>query len=220
MCARNPSGLPTPPQYAKAPRPPGARPSIRVRHSIAGETHSRTPDFPKRLQRTSPKGSQRAFPKESWPASQFCCRVLAMALVGPNPLLDTNPLRRGARGPARGARGERAVPARRHALLARAHAALRQRSAAAAARGLRALRARLHAAAVPRQRRLHARAGGQPLHHRLPRRQLHLARIALPRPDRADGRRAADDRRRLPPALAPDRCSPAFTASGSPPRSR
>ena len=73
-----------------------------------------------------------------------------------------------------------------------------------AARGLRALRPGLHAAAVPRQRRVHARARGQPLHHRLPRLQLHLARRALPRPDRPDGRRAADDRRRLPPPLAPD----------------
>ena len=54
--------------------------------------------------------------------------------------------------------------------------------------------------------------GGQPLHHRLPRLQLPLARGPLPRPDRPDGRRAADDRRRLPPPLAADH------AAGLPPR--
>ena len=57
----------------------------------------------------------------------------------------------------------RSRPARRPAQPARTRA-LRLRAAAAAARRLRALRAGLHAADLPRQRRLHARPGGQPLH--------------------------------------------------------
>ena len=70
------------------------------------------------------------------------------------------------------------------------------------------------------ERRVHARAGGQPLHHRLPRLQLPVARLALPRPDRPDGRRAAHDRRRVPPPLAPDHAARPSTASTSPRRSR
>ena len=54
--------------------------------------------------------------------------------------------------------------------------------------------------------------GRQPLHDGLARVQLPLARIALPRPDRPDGRRPADDRRRLPPPFAADH------APGLPPR--
>ena len=77
---------------------------------------------------------------------------------------------------------------------------------------LRALRAGLHGAGAARERGLHARPGGEPLHDGLARLELHLARVALPRPDRAAGRRAADDRRRVPPALAADH------AAGVPPR--
>ena len=90
---------------------------------------------------------------------------------------------------------------------------LRRGTAASAARLLRALRPDLHAAAVPRQRRVHART--RAANHYitgLARLQLRMARRALPRPDRPDGRRAADDRRRLPPALAADH------AAGVPPR--
>ena len=46
-----------------------------------------------------------------------------------------------------------------------------------------------------------------------------LARRALPRPDRADGRRPADDRRRLPPPARGGSCCRRSTASTSPRRS-
>ena len=54
------------------------------------------------------------------------------------------------------------------------------------------------------QRRVHARPGGQPPHARLARVRLHVARRRVRRPDPAARRRPADDRRRVPPPLAPD----------------
>ena len=84
----------------------------------------------------------------------------------------------------------------------RSHQALRQRTPVSAPGVLRALRARLHAAALPRQRRVRARSRGQPLHHRLSRLQLPLPHLLLPRPHRLRRRRPAHDRRLLPPRLA------------------
>ena len=52
--------------------------------------------------------------------------------------------------------------------------------------------------------RLHARPGGQPPHAGLPRRTTSVARGPHGRPHPAARRRPADDRRRLPPPLAPD----------------
>src|SRR5829696_8095533 len=114
-------------------------------------------------------------------------------------------------GPAPRAPELRTAAAGRAGLLRRAHAALRPRPAARHARGLPALRADLHPPRPARTRGLHARARGQPLRHRLPRRPLPLARGLAGRPDPVPGRRAADDRRSRPPA------GPADHAAGLPP---
>ena len=94
----------------------------------------------------------------------------------------------------------------------RPHARVRARAAPAAAADARDVRPGVHAAAAVPAGRVRARPGGEPLHHRLARVELPLARRLDGRPDPAARRRPADHRRRLPPARAPDH------AAGVPPR--
>ena len=137
-----------------------------------------------------------------------------MALVGPPPLLDRNPLRRGAAGTC-------ATSARRPFRSRRGKRASRSRARGASPTN----RCRCCSSAYERYgpiftlRLFHGNVvfmlgpGRQPLHHSSPTPSNFTWREgALPRPDRADGRRAADDRRRLPPPLAADH------AAGVPPR--
>ena len=70
----------------------------------------------------------------------------------------------------------------------------------------------LHAQDLSPQRRVHAGAGGESLHAGVAREELPVARGPSARPDPAAGRRAADDRRRLPPH------APQADAAGLPPR--
>jgi len=164
-----------------------------------------------------PRRPQDVLSKQNWPASQFCCRLRPWrSLV----LLHSSIPTRSPRCSATCARSARR-PCRSHPATptSRSRApALRQRSAAAAARCLRALRAGLHAAPVPRQCGLHARARRQPLHHRLPRsnftwRESHFRDlIGL----MGDGLLTIDGDFHRAHAW---RCSRASTASGSPPRS-
>ncbi|MCW2952889.1 MAG: hypothetical protein JWQ48_2059 [Conexibacter sp.] len=116
------------------------------------------------------------------------------------------------RRPARRAALTGRLPTGRARLQPATHVPLRPRPAPDPARRLPALRPDLQHARLPRARRLHARPGGQPLRHRLPRRQLRVARRQLRRPDPAARGRAADDRRRVSSPR------PADHAAGLPPR--
>jgi site-specific DNA recombinase len=118
-------------------------------------------------------------PDLDWPSSQHRLRLRCGARRTSS-AAEIEPAFGDAQRSARRAFCGGAVPARRNELLDRAHETVRGVAAAVAARGVRALRPDLHAAAVPQQRRVHARPGGKPLHHRLPRVELQLARIALP----------------------------------------
>ena len=141
------------------------------------------------------------------------CRLTSVSLTGPEPI-STNPLRRVAfeLQTERRARGGY-PPGDTSPSVRRTHRMIAD-PLAPAARRLRAPRPGLLAADPQRAQRLHARAGGEPLHARLPRRPLPLARRRLRRPDPAARRRDAHDRRRLPQAVAPDH------APGLPPRAR
>ena len=68
----------------------------------------------------------------------------------------------------------------------------------------RALRAGVHDPPALPADRVRARPRGEPLHHRLARLELPLARRRDGRPDPAARRRPAHHRRRLPPARPPD----------------
>ncbi len=92
-----------------------------------------------------------------------------MPILEPPPLRHENPFRDPHAGPRRRASRDGSLPAWGHRLLAGAHEALHRGAAAAAAGRLRALRADLHDARAAQQRRVHARPGGQPLHHRVAR---------------------------------------------------
>ena len=128
-------------------------------------------------------------------------------LVQPAPAADLGHSRRAPyRGP---------VPARRHIVQPQPHTAVRRMPAAGAARRVQALRARVHDADLPRQRRVHDRPRGQPLHDCFSRLQFLLARRPHGRPHAAAGRRPVDDRRRLPPSLAPDH-APRLPLRGDP----
>ena len=105
-----------------------------------------------------------------------------------------------------------------------------------AAAGLEAVQRRAHGADAPRPpggaaaayeehgpvfairifhpiQRVHARAGGEPLHARHRPRQVRLARRQPRRPDPADRRRAADDRRRVPRPREADHDARSSTAT-------
>ena len=105
----------------------------------------------------------------SWRARML---VYARRVIERPPPPVTNPRRRScATTSAPTARCRGAVPARRARLQPAAHEPLHPRPARRAARGLRALRAGLHAEDPASQRRLRARAGGQPPRARVERRR-------------------------------------------------
>ena len=95
-------------------------------------------------------------------------------------------------------RPPRAASSRLEAPEHRAHRADAARSAGRAADRLRGARADLRDPDLPRDQRLHARPGGQPLHPGHRPGEVPLARRQPRRPDPADRRRPADHRRRVP----------------------
>jgi len=78
-----------PPQYAKAPRSPPPPCRLRSLGAIAPPARRQVVSVSKRPAILSWRRS--GSPQESWPCGQLSSSLLAVALVGPPPLLDTNP---------------------------------------------------------------------------------------------------------------------------------
>ena len=147
-------------------------------------------------------------PTTNWPASQTAARSSTLTPCRSSSRLrlrHENPFRILPQDIADERASHRPLPTGETASRWRARA-FHRRAAAAAARGYERY------GPIFTLRVLHSNVvfmlGRRPtLHHRLPRLQLPLARIALSRPDRPARRRAADHRRPLPPALAADHAS-------------